>query len=604
MRRLAPLTLALCLSIPATAQAVDLDVYLEAWTVLVDGGGGTDDADRAWAVGLTTTEHVVVAGSVDGPSATEGHDALVFELDAGGTELWRDQQHSGPTDAWFDLALDPLTNDLALCGAAGDPVEYAVELRAAGLPPTSSWVYSYQDGAQSPEQECRATSFYQARILSSGWADSGTENGVWLTFTHDNADGHALAPPLRMDEDTFEAVPDRAHGLAVNAVDGSFVVVGERGVAGNVGSDLNDADLHIVAYDPASAVLWQYTVADSALLLDVAEDVAIDPATGDVYVVGWLNRGSDNAAGMDRDWYVARFLAAGDGAGAGSLLWSQTYTSVVGADEVAMAVVLDDVGDVLVAGTVVDGTSGNTVFGVHRFAAYDGTLVDSWLAPAGVGDAVPTAIDFRSGLIVVGGWEDTGAGLDAKVTLLDVDGDGDGVADAADACPTDSDKFDSPGVCGCGVLDQDTDGDTVLNCDDACPANPTKAEDAGVCGCEENDDDTDTDGTPDCVDDCPTDPLKADGVGECGCGSPDTDSDGDGVLGCNDACINTPPDTRVDENGCPRDPGTTDTETGIGTGTDTTDDGDGGKGCGCDAAGSGLAGLPALLALALLRRRR
>ena len=159
------------------------------------------------------------------------------------------------------------------------------------------------------------------------------------------------------------------------------------------------------------------------------------------------------------------------------------------------------------------------------------------------------------------------------------DGDGDGVCDAQDGCPTDPDKI-APGVCGCNVEDADTDGDGTADCIDPCPAladiepgdacNDNNAltindqynascvcvgttvacvvngdcDDADVCtsnACVNNAcvytplPDSDGDGTCDDQDGCPNDPDKI-APGDCGCNVADTDTDGDGAADCIDPC--------------------------------------------------------------------
>ncbi len=130
------------------------------------------------------------------------------------------------------------------------------------------------------------------------------------------------------------------------------------------------------------------------------------------------------------------------------------------------------------------------------------------------------------------------------------DSDGDGMLDAADACPDDPFKTE-PGVCGCGSVDQDRDGDETLDCEDQCPYDPFKQE-LGECGCGIPDS-VNGSGEPECInpcgdspgsnpynatdcyDLCPDDPDKAE-PGICGCNVPDTDSDLDGTPDCKDTC--------------------------------------------------------------------
>jgi CxxC motif-containing protein (DUF1111 family) len=117
-----------------------------------------------------------------------------------------------------------------------------------------------------------------------------------------------------------------------------------------------------------------------------------------------------------------------------------------------------------------------------------------------------------------------------------VDSDGDRTPDCVDFCPNDPFKV-APGLCGCGVSDADDDGDGAPNCKDGCPNDSAKTA-PGLCGCGVSDADDDADGTPNCTDGCPQDPAKS-APGQCGCGVSDLDGDGDGVANCVDNCPTT-----------------------------------------------------------------
>lgn len=63
-----------------------------------------------------------------------------------------------------------------------------------------------------------------------------------------------------------------------------------------------------------------------------------------------------------------------------------------------------------------------------------------------------------------------------------VDTDGDGTCDAVDVCPTDPEKADNEGLCGCNVADTNSDSDAVPDCEDLCPTDGSKTEPL-LCGC-------------------------------------------------------------------------------------------------------------------------
>ncbi|MEQ1565677.1 MAG: hypothetical protein ABMA64_08570 [Myxococcota bacterium] len=590
------------------AHAVDLDELVVAYTQITAGVGGADGVDRATGVVLDPVGNAVVVGWLDG-EADHGTDGVVYSYTPEGPVGWSLVLDAGPIgadrptsdDRMLAVGIDPSFGDLVFCGRSGataatDPTgRYHVESRGFGTPPAEVWSLDAADGAASDLQECRGIARANDVVISTGWSLHDTDYGRWLSYRFDAGNGQVIQP-LITDSADYEAVPDMAHAVAIHTTDDAFALVGELGASGLAGSDFNDTNWHVRSYDGAGALGWEDTVDGGGLLMDRAAAVVMDPNTGDVIVAGSLNYGIDNGPGQDRDWYVVRYDGNGDGLGGPLKIWQVAYESVSGADEYATAVQVDDNGDVLVAGTTIDPTTGRARWRVARLSGYDGVQLQEWTGPAWGGEAVPYALSYRLGKIAVAGAVDDGAGDDFALTVLEADLDDDGVSDSVDACPDDPAKAGDGGVCGCNVPDVDTDGDGFENCIEDCFDDPDK-QDPGICGCDEPDVDTDGDGTEDCTDHCPDDPEKVE-WGVCGCGVADADSDGDGVLGCDDACSNTPPDSVVDEFGCP-------TSNGDGTGDTGAQPPppDDGKGCGC-AASPGAGGLAWFAPLALAWRRR
>jgi outer membrane protein OmpA-like peptidoglycan-associated protein len=128
------------------------------------------------------------------------------------------------------------------------------------------------------------------------------------------------------------------------------------------------------------------------------------------------------------------------------------------------------------------------------------------------------------------------AATDCAEAPVEPDGDGDGIPDSSDSCPSDPyDDADADGVCGdidtCEGYDDLTDADADYTPDgcDTCPSDPYDDVDGdGVCGdvdiCEGYSDlvDSDSDGIPNGCDACKYDA--------------DNDSDSDGVCAENDIC--------------------------------------------------------------------
>jgi outer membrane protein OmpA-like peptidoglycan-associated protein len=132
------------------------------------------------------------------------------------------------------------------------------------------------------------------------------------------------------------------------------------------------------------------------------------------------------------------------------------------------------------------------------------------------------------------------------------DNDGDGIANADDACPDDAEDLDGyKDDDGCPEADNDMDG--ILDVNDLCPDD---AEDLD--GFEDDDGcpdlDNDKDGIPDVDDLCPNEAEDRDGyLDNDGCDDPD--NDGDGIPDVIDHCALEPETINgiQDDDGCPDD---------------------------------------------------
>jgi len=212
-----------------------------------------------------------------------------------------------------------------------------------------------------------------------------------------------------------------------------------------------------------------------------------------------------------------------------------------------LATVAPALSSLLVFGEVFGATSDRNPFGLVDDS--DQTLVRlqnplevqvgaRWHSPIGVAVEGGVGTGLRPGF----GTPDVRTFLGARLVVENRDRDGDGLADAADACPDDAE--DKDGVKDDdGCPDPDNDGDGIPDGNDRC-ADQAEDEDAFLDddGCP--DDDNDGDGITDGEDAC------RDVAGRTewrGCPPPDTD--GDGLTDDVDACKDTA--GLREKNGCP-----------------------------------------------------
>lgn len=130
------------------------------------------------------------------------------------------------------------------------------------------------------------------------------------------------------------------------------------------------------------------------------------------------------------------------------------------------------------------------------------------------------------------------------------DGDGDGLVDGRDACPTEAEDLDGfEDADGCP--DADNDGDGIPDAQDGCPGDAEDVDEfQDEDGCPEED--NDGDGVRDGYDSCPSEAEDLDGDRDTD-GCPDLDRDQDGIADTADRCPEQPEDFDglQDEDGCP-----------------------------------------------------
>ena len=269
-----------------------------------------------------------------------------------------------------------------------------------------------------------------------GQGSGGRDDALVLKYGPDgpNPDG----TPLWVR--TWNGAADRHDRiLAIAAGTGGIAVTGESQNA------TPDFDAFTLKYDPAGALLWEKTYADSGD--GRGNDVRLD-LSGNVVMAGYVSNGSN------RDLYVAKYPAAGgtalwvaskdngshdeanalclDGAGNvyvtgtslsagtardvytlklaagdGAQLWPALYNSFNGNNEYGLALALDEAGDLFVAGYRDIAETGEDDFLLLKYGAASGTFFWAHLFNGTGHDDRAIAVGLApDGKVVAAGWSD------------------------------------------------------------------------------------------------------------------------------------------------------------------------------------------------------
>ena len=249
-------------------------------------------------------------------------------------------------------------------------------------PDDSAWQSTYSVTLDA------ADNIYPTGTVFGNW---GPIQGEWATWKYDTNGVLQNGFPIFYNYSSSYQWTDYSQDVAVDSL-GNIVIVGF------IGQALGNYNWHVRKYDASRNLLWTDTFVGAANLVDLAYRVAIDSEDNPI-VVGYTNKGTASTA--DNDWLVIKYRAEGDGLVA-HRLWTQTYESAVGKDEGCYSVAVDQNDNVIVGGLV--RTDSSTFTGVLALLdGTTGTLLDAMDLP-GPANILPTRLEFRDGLIAVGGY--------------------------------------------------------------------------------------------------------------------------------------------------------------------------------------------------------
>lgn len=403
----------------------------ELWQRMYDGHAGNDGHDVLYKAVLDSVGNVIAAGYIDGLAGHEDNGFLI-KYASDGTVLWSREYNNPPAtgkaennDRYYGVAVDSEDNIIVVGQTSGKWTNYSsgsyhsawIIQKYTPDGQTLLWQKVWQDNypAWSPWQSANSVVIdADDNIIvtgsSFGYWDSTRHQ--WVTFKF-NKDGGVIWGPVRANFVGDENLPDIAYGVDVDS-QGNAIVAGLRGVSGS--GDYRNFDWHVRKYAAANgALIWQDTYSGPANLYDVARNVKVDE-NDDVLVVGYTNKGTSNAAGVDYDWLMIKYAAEGVG-GVGQRLWTKTLETGAGRSEVCYDATVVEDGVFVLAGQVRDAANV-----LHRqllkVASADGSILASQVFPSEL-DQYPVGVDYRAQRLVTGGAAKNAAGnSDCHVVLM------------------------------------------------------------------------------------------------------------------------------------------------------------------------------------------
>lgn len=334
------------------------------WTQTYDTAASSHD--HAYAIAVDSQGDAIVTGSSPVPG-TNGDYLTIKYSGLDGSQLWL-RRYTGVSNG-FDgavaIAVDA-ADDVVVTGRSSSNqigFDYAT-IKYRGTDGEPLWTSRYNRVANGNDEANALAIDAMGDVFVTGVSGSGQFAG-YATVKYDGSDGTQLWSATYAGPPNVQA-GDAAHAIAVDS-DGNAVVTGRS-------FGIYD-DYATLKYDGATGqALWTARYNGSANHEDVPYALAIDDA-GDVYVTG-----SSRGVGLSPDAATIKYAKA-----TGAMLWEARYVGAAGRSEHGVALALDGLGRIAVAGNAQDAG------GVFR------PIVIGYSTSTGAEDWIVSPINFPAG---------------------------------------------------------------------------------------------------------------------------------------------------------------------------------------------------------------
>ncbi|KPL02942.1 MAG: hypothetical protein AMJ90_04490 [candidate division Zixibacteria bacterium SM23_73_2] len=391
VKKLLFLALLILVSAPAFA-LVDT-----AWVRRYDGSGSLND----YGTDVTADDSGFVY--VTGGGYETGADFTTIKYYPDGDTVWV-RKYDGPGnigDMAFSIAVDDsgnvcVTGEIRVGGTEGD---YAtVKYFPNG---DTAWVRTYDGPGPGPDRARNIAVDNWGNVLVTGYCGSDA-GGTYLDY------GTIKYYP---DGDTAwirryvgpDSVHDEAKAIAVD--DSGKVYV--TGASGGIGTNY---DYATIKYDQNGDTVWVRRYNGSEDQEDGASDIAVDDS-GNVYVTGW------NFKVSDCDYATIKYFPNGDTA------WVRTYDGPANEADSALAIAVDNAGNVYVTGTSYSSTTEFDFATIKYYPNGDTAWVRRYDGPGNDYDqGYAIAVDDNGNVYVTGFSAGDGTAYDYATIKYDPDG--------------------------------------------------------------------------------------------------------------------------------------------------------------------------------------